>query len=97
MYIKKTVEFSDWLKSESAKSKAQVDSRLKLISKSNHFGDCKSLGGGLCELRWKNGRRVYFTIYENEGKYFLALLGGIKNAQNKDIKKARKILERYKK
>jgi putative addiction module killer protein len=59
----------------------------------NYFGDHKSLGDDLLELRWKNGRRVYYTLILKE-ELTIVLLGGLKNAQQKDIKKARKILER---
>ncbi len=44
-------------------------------------------------LRWKNGRRVYYSLIVRDA-LTLVLVGGFKNAQEKDIKKARKILER---
>ena len=67
----------------------------KKVKDSDHFGDWKKLGNDLCELRWKNGRRVYFTLYEEKGATVLLLLGGYKNAQVKDIKKARRLVEKY--
>ncbi len=53
-------EFDDWFSSLSYKEVIQIDKRLLLIRKNDHLGDYKSLGDGLFELRWKNGRRVYF-------------------------------------
>lgn len=93
MKIETTPEFDDWFNMQTEKSKAQIDARLKNIELHDYFGDHKSLGEKLLELRWKNGRRVYYSLISKE-ELTLVLLGGLKNAQNKDIKKARKILER---
>lgn len=38
----------------------------------------------------------WFKLDEENGTVVLLLLGGYKNAQDKDIKKARKLLEKYK-
>ncbi len=93
MRIQRTPEFIEWFKKQTEKSKAQIDARLKNIEAHDYFGDHKSLGEKLLELRWKNGRRVYYSLILKE-ELTLVLLGGLKNAQSKDIKKARKILER---
>jgi putative component of toxin-antitoxin plasmid stabilization module len=45
----------------------------------------------LIELRWRNGSRVYAFIKTN--RIFIILLGGNKNGQDKDIRKAKKIKE----
>jgi putative addiction module killer protein len=91
--IKKTPEFTEWLESLNSKEQGQIYARLERIQNSSHFGDAKSLGDGLAELRWKNGWRIYFF---KEGKNMIVLLvGGHKNAQEKEIKKARFLLRRY--
>lgn len=93
MKIQRTPEFTKWFEDQTEKGKAQIDARLKNIEIHNYFGDHKPLGEHLLELRWKNGRRVYYSlIMKNE--LTLVLLGGFKNAQKKDIKKARSILKR---
>ena len=91
--VERTLEFQQWFDKEALKSQTQIESRIVNIQLNNHFGDVKNLGDGLAELRWKNGRRVYFTSIGN--KLVLLLIGGYKNAQNKDIKKARVLLRRY--
>ncbi len=91
--IKRTEEFKIWFDQQTEKAKAQIDARLKNIELFNYFGDHKALGERLLELRWKNGRRVYYSLIVRDG-LTLVLLGGFKNAQKKDIQKARKILER---
>jgi putative addiction module killer protein len=83
-------EYDDWLETHPLKSRLQVLDRLSRIREDGHFGDHKDVEDGIWELRWKNGRRVYYA-YVPEMKIIL-LLGGNKNGQSKDIKKAKKIL-----
>ena len=91
--IKKTEEFAEWLAKLTWKEQGQINARLERIHSSSHFGDAKNLGNGLAELRWKNGWRIYFF---KEGRDMIVLLvGGYKNAQEKDIQKARLLLRRY--
>lgn len=92
MIIKETKDFRDWLNALNKKEQAQVAARLERIKSFGHFGDAKNLGQGLCELRWKNGWRVYFI----SGKDCITLLiGGHKNEQEKNIKKARIFIKKY--
>ena len=93
MKIQRTPEFKEWFDKQAEKSKAQIDARLKNIELYNYFGDHKSLGKKLLELRWKNGRRVYYTLIKQED-VTLILLGGFKHGQKKSIKKARQILKK---
>ncbi len=93
MKIERTPEFKSWFDKHSEKGKAQIDARLKNIELFSYYGDHKSLGEDLSELRWKNGRRVYYTLIMHDA-LTLVLLGGLKNAQKKDIETARKILVR---
>jgi putative addiction module killer protein len=91
--IERTSEFIDWFKMLNLKDQLQIDSRIQRIRDHAHFGDSKNLGGGLAELRWKNGRRVYFV--RSEFVVILLLNGGLKNAPKKDIQKARILLQKY--
>ena len=91
MKIQRTPEFKEWFDIQTEKSKAQRDARLKNIY--NYFGNHKSLGQKLLELRWKNGRRVYYTLITDED-ITVILLGGFKNVQKKNIKETRQILKR---
>ncbi len=93
MIIERTPEFKKWFDKQTEKAKAQIDARLKNIELHNYFGDHKSLNEDLLELRWRNGRRVYYSLISKK-ELTLVLLGGFKNAQKKDIQKARKILAR---
>ena len=86
MKIIETKEYEKWFFSLTKREQAQVIARLNRIKLERHFGDSKGLGEGLCELRWKNGWRVYFIRITGG---IILLLGGHKNEQEKNIKKAR--------
>lgn len=95
MNIRSTPEFDEWLSGLNPRERAQVDDRLDRIREHSHFGDKKYLGDDLFELRWRSGRRVYYAICAvREENAALMLLGGAKNAQERDIRHARKLLER---
>ncbi len=68
--LKKTDEFESWLSKLTFKEQGQINARLERIRVSEHFGDAKSLGNGLAELRWKSGWRIYFF---KEGKDLIVL------------------------
>jgi putative addiction module killer protein len=80
--------FSVWLSDLDSKTSAIVDGRIQRV-KHGLFGDCKSLGSGVFELRIKFGPgiRVYFGVEKN--KIVLLLCGGDKSTQKKDIAKAK--------
>ena len=91
--IKATEEYIDWRNKQTAKSRVQISKRLEMIQNEGYFGDHKSVGEIILELRWKNGRRIYYTIIPTQ--QVLLLLGGNKNGQNKDIKEAEKIYHEW--
>ena len=90
--IRQEPEFVDWLADLRPKERAQIVLRIAKIERENYFGDIKVLGAGLAELRWRNGRRVYFA--RTASNEITLLCGGNKNGQDKDVQKARKILSR---
>lgn len=87
--------FVEWIEGIKEKhTRSKVYTRLDRLSFGN-FGDCKSLGDGIFELRihYGPGIRVYFSKIGN--KVVLFLCGGDKSSQNKDIKKAKEYLQDY--
>ena len=88
--IATTQSFIDWFKEQDDKTKALVRSRFSRIQLYGHFGEFRYLNDSLLELKWKNGLRVYFTYLGRQR--IIALLGGTKNGQKKDIKKARALI-----
>ena len=88
--IFKTAEFDAWLGSQQLRTQTLIESRLDLIS-IGHFGDHKRFSE-LIEFRWKNGIRIYSFIWKKT--VVVALNGGNKNGQSRDIKKAQKIKDK---
>lgn len=85
--VLKTHEFDEWLEDQPPKTRAIIKARLDLVSV-GRFGNHKRFEG-LIELRWVNGTRVYTFMWGSA--VVVALYGGNKNAQDRDIKKAKKI------
>ena len=85
----------DWLaKLKDNRTRAKIVARLDRLALGN-FGDCRSLGGGLYELRidWGPGYRVYFA---SVGKARVLLLcGGDKRKQTSDIQRALQYWQDY--
>ena len=89
----RTEEFDDWFEGQKKKTKQQIRTRIQYIEEYEHLGDHKHIEGEIWELKWKNGRRIYYAYLKDEN--ILLLLGGNKNGQNKDIIQAKRILKTY--
>ena len=88
-----TDEYTEWLDTQTLKSKRQIQDRVLKIEHEGYFGHHKYLESeDLWELKFNDGRRIYYVIVP-ETKVIL-LLGGNKNGQDKDIKKASNILRK---
>jgi putative addiction module killer protein len=75
-------------------ARARIADRIDRLAEGN-FGDRKSLGGGLGELRigWGPGYRVYYSMI---GRACVVLLcAGDKRRQAPDIQHAREYLKDY--
>ena len=91
--IKQTDTFSKWFhKLKDIQAKVSILRRIDRI-KDGNFGDYKSVGDGVSELRITTGPgyRVYYTLKEDE--VIILLIGGDKSTQTKDIEKAKEILK----
>ena len=87
--------FSKWVLSLSSSFRARVFARLDRMEIGN-FGDFKSIGEGLFELRlfFGAGYRIYYGNTNN--KLILLLCGGDKSSQKKDISIAKTYWKTYK-
>jgi putative addiction module killer protein len=83
--VRQTSRFTDWIGNlRDLRAVARIDARIGRLRLGN-FGDAKSVGGGVSELRidYGPGYRVYFT---RRGEALVLLLcGGDKDSQGKDI------------
>ncbi len=93
--LAETIVFSRWLGGlKDPRAKAAIVFRLRQVA-AGHWGDVKSVGGGVSELRWHigPGYRVYFTRRGN--RIVLLLAGGDKSSQAKDIAKAKELAKEH--
>jgi putative addiction module killer protein len=88
--VRQTETFIDWLSRLSDNAAARIVTRIRRIETGN-FGDAKSVGGGVSELRinYGSGFRVYFTRRGNT--IVILLCGGDKKTQRRDIAKAQQM------
>lgn len=93
--LAQTTTFSRWLGGlKDYRAKAAIVLRLKQVA-AGHWGDVKSVGGDVSELRWHigPGYRVYFT---RRGEHIVLLLaGGDKSSQARDIAKAKELAKEH--
>ncbi len=96
-----TIEFQEWFDQQPLKTQVVVAKRIEHIIEDDHFGDHKNVSeydtgvtkNQVFELRWHDGKRVYFGKIGQ--KLLLLLYGGNKNGQDKDIKKAKALFVKY--
>lgn len=86
--------FSDWLEDLDKTTLVRIRARLDRVEQ-GHYGDYKSVGAGVFELRFffGSGYRVYFA--EDGNTIVLLLHGGDKSSQGKDIPKAQGYWQDY--
>ncbi len=87
--------FDEWFDSLDGRHQAAIERRIAAVEEYDHFGDCRSLRGGLHEMRLlSSGLRIYFTNVE---KAIVLLLGGSdKRSQKRAIIAARIRLKDFK-
>lgn len=87
-------QIQHWIRNLETENKRRVYERLERVKVGN-FGDYKILGEGVSELRFHfdHGYRIYFG---RDGINIVILLcAGAKDTQQKDIRKAKILLEEY--
>lgn len=88
--------YLEWLESlKDTRTQDRIESRVDRLTLGN-FGDHRSVGEGVMELRlhFGPGYRVYFA--EDGDTIVVLLLGGDKSSQSRDIERAKEFLENYK-
>jgi putative addiction module killer protein len=87
---------TEWLRGlRDGPTSDRIVARLDRL-KAGLFGDWKSVGGGICELRIDHGPG-YRVYYAQEGKTLILLFcGGDKSTQAKDIETAHAYWKDYK-
>ena len=89
--ILRTAVFDRWLGAlRDRKAQARILARIASARHGN-FGDCKSVGGGVSEMRVDvgPGYRAYFT--RRGETVYLLLVGGDKSTQTMDVRRAQRM------
>lgn len=90
-----TREYIDRFLTQNEKQQAQIQARIARIRVDGYFGVAKKLDTRIAELKWRNGRRIYFArTMDQLGNIVILLIGGNKNSQRQDIVKAKLILKK---
>ncbi len=90
-----STQFSGWFGSlRDASAKGRIAGRLERMSW-GQFGDVKSVGNGISEIRFSfgPGYRIYFQ--QRGPVVILLLIGGDKDTQARDIRRAKKIADDF--
>ena len=93
--IVQTETYKKWFKKlRDTIAKQSITWRIERM-KSGNFGDSKSIGDGVFELRVNVGKgyRVYFT--NNGTEIVILLVGGDKSTQDSDIQTAKKMAKEF--
>lgn len=88
---RQTVEFAEWFAGlRDGRAQSRIATRIVRIEAGN-LGDCRSVGGGVSELRVDAGPgyRLYLTIRQQE--LVILLCGGDKGSQGRDVERARRL------
>lgn len=85
--------YREWFLKLDNSQKVKIIARLKRVEWGN-YGVSKNLSGGISELKFDSGLRVYFA--ELEKVIVLLLLGGGKQRQSDDIQQAQEYFSDYK-
>jgi putative addiction module killer protein len=95
--VYRTSVFSNWIENlRDQRAVARIAIRIDRLTSGN-AGDAKSVGNGVSELKidYGPGYRVYFT--RDGDKIIVLLCGGDKDNQSKDIARARRLAEEWRK
>lgn len=91
--LRQTQGFQNWLDElKDVRARLRIVARLRLAEAGN-LGDWRSVGGEVSEMRvdFGPGYRLYFS--RRGGVLIIMLAGGDKSTQDRDIKRAQRILK----
>ena len=94
--VQRTAEFDGWLRGlKDVIGKKHILARLTRLSL-GHWGDCKSAGGEVTEMRIHTGPGYRVYCWQDGLLIVVALAGGDKSTQQRDIDRARAMVQLFK-
>ena len=91
--VEVTSDYIKWFDSFDNPTKSIIDIRIVNVRNGNP-GKYRNLGDNLCEFKWDSGLRVYFGKIADS---IVLLWGGKKSKQKRDIKRAQRYWNSYRK
>ena len=89
--VHQSAAFARWFSQlRDVRARAAIARRITRLRLGN-FGDARSLGGGLYELRVNMGPGYRIYLIFASGSRVILLLGGSKRSQSRDIARARRL------
>ena len=90
------VPYLEWLESiRDRRTRRRIQRRIDRVEDGN-FGDCRSVGDGVVEIRFQFGPGYRAYIGEVGNTIVLLLCGGDKSSQDRDIERAKAYWQEYK-
>jgi putative addiction module killer protein len=88
--IRESDYFAEWLEGIDNSHQGRIARRIKRAEDGN-FGECEYVGDGITEMKlhFGPGYRLYFC--QSSPNLYLLLIGGDKDTQQSDIKRAKDI------
>lgn len=88
-----TDDFNQWFRQLRDRQAAKAVALRIERAKAGNLGDVKAVGDGVSEMRLFSGKgyRLYYTLRNKQ--LVILLCGGDKSSQNRDIKKAKELLQ----
>jgi putative addiction module killer protein len=91
--IERTAQFDEWLKSlKDSLGKRRIQARLDMLAL-GHWGDSKSVGEGVTELRLHTGPGYRVYCWRDGAVVIVVLCAGDKSSQERDIAQAQSMVK----
>lgn len=91
--IVESATFKRWVRRlRDRRAVARINARLRNVT-FGHFGDAKSVGGGIFEMRIQYGPGYRLYYIRDGARVVVLLCGGRKDTQTRDIERAGRLAE----
>ena len=90
--VRQTSQYQSWFEGlRDREAKFRIVARIRRLSL-GYFGDVRSVGGGVSELRIARGHGCRVYCHQERSSSILLLCGGDKSSQRRDIQRAKALV-----